>query len=309
MIDAQTQMTLYTLFAGASVALGAWVVISTLVAAHGEAARIIEDQAGAQSPLFKAIRPVARWLGFLAGGLAARIEMRMGREAEQSLLLNWRVRVEKRLRAAARPEGVTADEFLGMMFLGMAVGAAVGFAAYLRLNLALVIFVGAFIGALWPQSWLSRQLKNRRLDIRRHLPYTLDLLTLSVEAGLDFTEALGRITTKLGDSALATELDATLRDIRLGRTRAEALRMMARRLDMSEITSVTSALIQADELGAALGPVLRAQADQLRVARSQDAEKKALEAPVKILFPLIFFILPTIFIIIGGPILLQYVGG
>ncbi|HRU07543.1 MAG TPA: type II secretion system F family protein, partial [Candidatus Brocadiia bacterium] len=159
---------------------------------------------------------------------------------------------------------------------------------------------------LWPSTWLNKRLRLRRADISHELPYALDLLTLSVEAGLDFTEALDRIVHKLGESPLAEELGATLRDIRLGRTRTEALRNLSHRVDMGAVTSVASALIQADELGSSLGPILRAQSEQLRVARSQEAEKKALEAPVKILFPLIFFILPTIFLIIGGPIFLKY---
>ena len=303
-------IALYALCAGTSVALASWLVVSTLVQAHSEAATRIRAQSDdASSPLFKALRPVARWLGFLLGGLAARAEMRMGRDASQSLLLTARARVEKKLRSAAFPEGVTADEFFGLVVLGAFAGGFVGFLLSLRLGLALVIFFGAFVGAAWPFSWLRGRLASRRTDIRRQLPYALDLLTLSVEAGLDFTEALGRISGKLGDSPLAAELDAALRDVRLGRTRAEAMRILAERLDMSEITSVTSALIQADELGSALGPVLRAQSEQIRIARSQEAEKKALEAPVKILFPLIFFILPTVIIIIAGPIVLRWRGG
>lgn len=302
------QIALYAVCAGTSVALAAWLVASSVAQAHAEASSRVNAQGDdAASPLFKAIRPVARWLGTLTTGLAARAEMRMGRDASQSLLLTLRMRIEKRLRAAAHPEGVDADEFFGLVALGAFAGAFVGFLANVRLGLPLVIFFGAFVGAAWPFSWLSRRLNSRRTEIRRQLPYALDLLTLSVEAGLDFTEALGRISAKLGDAPLATELDAALRDIRLGRTRSEALRILSERLDMSEVISITSALIQADELGAALGPVLRAQSEQIRVARSQEAEKKALEAPVKILFPLILFILPTVLIIIGGPILLRWV--
>jgi tight adherence protein C len=105
--------------------------------------------------------------------------------------------------------------------------------------------------------------------------------------------------------ALAVELGQTLRDVQLGRTRAEALRELSARVDVSELNSLVSALIQADRLGSSLGPILRVQADQLRMRRSQRAEKLAMEAPVKILLPLIFFIFPTIFIMIFGPIVLK----
>ena len=114
-----------------------------------------------------------------------------------------------------------------------------------------------------------------------------------------------RIVKKLGNSALAVELGQTVRDIHLGRTRVQALRELSRRVDLSELNSLVGALIQADELGSSLGPILRIQADQLRIRRSQTAEKLAMEAPVKILLPLILFIFPTIFIMIFGPIALK----
>ena len=138
------------------------------------------------------------------------------------------------------------------------------------------------------------------------MPYALDLLTLSVEAGLDFTSALARIVPKLEGTALAQEFGELLRAIRLGKTRSEALRDMADRMGMAEVTSFTSSLVQADELGADLGPVLRVLAEQMRNDRANRAEKKAMEAPVKILFPLIAFIFPTVFIIIFAPMGINY---
>ena len=116
---------------------------------------------------------------------------------------------------------------------------------------------------------------------------------------------MARIVQKLGSSALAVEFGQTLRDIQLGRTRAQALRDLSRRVDLPELNSLVSALIQADELGSSLGPILRVQSEQLRTRRSQQAEKLAMQAPVKILLPLIFFIFPCIFIMIFGPIILR----
>jgi tight adherence protein C len=156
-----------------------------------------------------------------------------------------------------------------------------------------------------PMVWLRGRVQARQDEIRKGLPYALDLLTLSVEAGLDFTQALSRIVKKLGHGALAVELGQTVRDIQLGRTRPQALRELSRRVDVPELNSIVTSLIQADELGSSLGPILRIQAEQLRTRRSQMAEKTAMEAPVKILLPLIFFIFPTIFIMLFGPIVLK----
>ena len=165
------------------------------------------------------------------------------------------------------------------------------------------------LGLFFPLFWLRDKLKTRKLAITKALPYALDLLTLGVESGMDFTAALARIIQKLGDQPLSYEFAELLRQIRMGRSRADALRDLADRVDVHELTSVVSSLIQADELGASLGPVLRIQAEQLRVRRSQRAEKLASEAPVKMLFPLVCFIFPTIFIMIFGTLFLNYLRG
>ena len=309
MNDIDIEQAVYIASAGISVALGSWLTLDSLVRASDHASRFQAERGPATTFIFKALRPFARWFGFIIGGFAARIEMKLGREADSSFLLNTRVRIEKKLLSAGHPEGVTPDEFLGLMVVGAIVGAGLGVLVNMRIQVAAIIFVMTVVGAYWPNVWLHKRVRIRHTDIRHELPYALDLLTLSVEAGLDFTEALSRITGKLGNSPLATELGAALRDIQLGRTRAQALRSLADRLDISEVNSVVGALIQADELGSNLGPILRIQSTQLRITRSQEAEKKALEAPVKILFPLIFFIFPTIFLIIGGPIVLKMMKG
>ena len=306
MTELDPETTIYIVSAGVSVACAVWLVADSLVRAQDEALRARAARSGSASALFRLLRPFAQWFGFLVGGMAARIEMRLGRDAGKSFLLSARVRIGKKLRAAGHPEGVTPDEFIGLMVVGAVFGALVGFVVFLRMQVLIVVFIGALLGSLWPQSWLAKALKRRQTAIRNELPYALDLLTLSVEAGLDFTEALRRISEKLGASPLASDLGRTLRDINLGRTRRQALRGWAERVDMAEINSIVSALIQADELGSSLGPILRIQSEQLRTTRSQEAEKKALQAPVKILFPLIFFIFPTIFLMIGGPIVLKY---
>ena len=162
------------------------------------------------------------------------------------------------------------------------------------------------LGYVLPWLWLRDRERARKRAIRRDLPFALDLLTLSVEAGLDFTAALGRIVNRRPNSPLSQELAETLRQIQMGVPRAEALRDLHDRVRMEEIFSVTSALIQADELGASLGPILRVQADTFRTRRAQAAEKAAMEAPVKLLFPLICFFFPATFIVIFGPIVIRF---
>jgi tight adherence protein C len=305
MSESSWQIMLWSLAAGLSAGCMGYVLAQLLVARRAEARRVRAMGRPATSVIFKLLRPVARWIAFFLGGVSARVEMASGRPAEKSYLVRPRIWAEKRLRSAAYPEGVTADELLGLTALGGIVGFLFGLALNLRLQFGPVVLLTTGIGLYLPLLWMRGRIRRRQEEIRRSLPYALDLLTLSVEAGLDFTQAMTRIVRKLGDSALAVELGQTVRDIHLGRTRVQALRELSRRVDLSELNSLVGALIQADELGSSLGPILRIQADQLRVRRSQTAEKLAMEAPVKILLPLILFIFPTIFIMIFGPIALK----
>jgi tight adherence protein C len=305
MEDVSLGTILLALCAGASVACMAYVVLTTLMSARAETRRYRSLGRPSSSVSFKLMRPVARAFATALGMLSARVEMALRRPAEKSFLLGPRLWAEKNLRAASYPEGVSAEEFLGLVLLGGVAGALIGALFNIRLKINFIVLLFAVGGMYMPLLWLRGQVRQRREDIRRGLPYALDLLTLSVEAGLDFTQALSRIVRKLGNTPLGAELGQMVRDIQLGRTRSQALRELGRRVDVPELNSIVSALIQADELGSSLGPILRIQADQLRTRRSQTAEKLAMEAPVKILLPLILFIFPTIFIMIFGPIALK----
>ena len=130
----------------------------------------------------------------------------------------------------------------------------------------------------------------------------LDLLTLSVEAGMDFMSALQRTTEARRIDELGEEVLRVVREIQLGTPRREALRQMARRIDLPDVRSVVNALVQADELGVSVGAILRIQADQIRQRRFERAERLANEAPVMLLFPLLFFIFPSVFLILLGPV-------
>ena len=166
-------------------------------------------------------------------------------------------------------------------------------------------FLAYVLMFFYPGMWLKSTLKKRHTEIERALPFVLDLLTLSVESGLDFMTGIRRIIERRKIDALSEELIYMFQQIQVGKTRREGLRDMADRIDHPDINSLANALIQADELGTSIGTALRIQADQMRVRRYQRAEKLANEAPVKMLFPLVVFIFPAVFIILLGPILSQ----
>jgi tight adherence protein C len=157
----------------------------------------------------------------------------------------------------------------------------------------------------YPGLWLRSELKERHRKIQKSLPYVLDLLTLSVEAGLDFMSAMQRIVERGKIDALGEELVRVLREIQLGKTRRNSLRDMGERVNQKDLKSVINALVQADELGVGIGSILRIQSDQMRQRRFERAEKMANEAPVKMLFPLVAFIFPAVFLVLLGPIVLQ----
>ena len=135
------------------------------------------------------------------------------------------------------------------------------------------------------------------------MPFVLDLLTLSVEAGLDFMTAIQRTTERPVVDPLTEELLRVVREIQVGTPRRQALRAMSNRVNLPDMRSLVNALVQADELGVSIGSILRIQADQLRVRRFENAEKLANEAPVKLLAPLVICIFPCVFLILLGPVL------
>jgi tight adherence protein C len=220
-------------------------------------------------------------------------------------------RLEAMLLKAGRPHDLRAAELVALMELSALVflGLGVAFALCLGLGFAPPVFFALF-GAAYPLLWLRDKLKARHRAISRALPYDMDLLTLSVEAGLDFAAALGKVVAMGRKGALESELAITLKELKLGKTREEALRTLSQRVDLPALSSLVHALIQADKMGTSLGKVLRVLGTQMRLERTQRAEKLANEAPVKLLIPLIGFIFPTIFLMLFGPIAYQvFFGG
>jgi tight adherence protein C len=227
-----------------------------------------------------------------------------------------RKNADHRLVAAGFEGLLNGQEFLAIKWL-MPIVCGVFWMAALRIYAAffpgseiardfiLLAIVGIVLFYIYPLVWLKRALNARHRSIQRSLPFVLDLLTLSVEAGMDFMSALQRNCERRKLDPLNEELIRMTREIQVGTPRRVALRNMADRVDLADLRSVANALIQADELGVSIGSILRIQSDQIRSRRFDRAEKLANEAPVKMLMPLMLFILPAVFIILLGPIARQ----
>lgn len=185
--------------------------------------------------------------------------------------------------------------------LGQGSRSGVGAVRYWQAGLA-----GAATGWCYPAIWLRDRMALRRSALNKSLPFYLDLITLCVEAGLNLQGALQQAALKGPKGPLCDEIKRVLRDVRSGKARADALRAMSERVQEPAVTNFVTALIQAERMGMNLGPVLRAQADQRRSERFLRAEKLAMEAPVKLLFPLIAFIFPCTFIVLFFPIVVQF---
>lgn len=168
------------------------------------------------------------------------------------------------------------------------------------------MLLGAFAGWIYPVIWLNDQLNARKKELLRSLPFFLDIITLCVEAGLNMQGAINQAVLKGPKGPMRDEFQRVMRDIRAGKGRAASMREMAERLNESAVSNFVTAVIQAEVMGMNLGPVLRAQADQRRSERFLRAEKLAMEAPVKMLLPLIGFIFPCTFIVLFFPIAMKF---
>ncbi len=163
---------------------------------------------------------------------------------------------------------------------------------------------GGFVGFRLPDIWLGAKIKARQKEIQLILPDTIDLISISVEAGLGLVAAIQRISERF-PNALSEEFLRTLQEVRLGRAQGEALRDMARRVDLPDLTSLLTAMVQAEQLGLAISNVLTVQSERLRQRRAQRAREAAQKAPIKMTFPLVLFIFPALFVVILGPALIR----
>ena len=226
--------------------------------------------------------------------------------------------LQKKIETAGYPANLSVIDFLGLKILG---GVLLGFLVGLLIRLGrpdlswLVVAGGglifSFVGFMLPNVWLSRRASTRQNEIRKSLPDALDMMTICVRAGLGLSGAMQHVADAW-DNALCEEFTRVITEVKLGRTRIEALESMAKRTNVDEVRSFVAAIVLATNLGVSISQVLLTQAEQMRVLRRQKAEEAAREASIKMLFPLVFLIFPAMFAVILGPavpLLLETLGG
>jgi tight adherence protein C len=241
------------------------------------------------------------------------IVSRAGRMARRITPIDSRERIAKKLQLAGGPAGWDAERVLAFKVIG-SVGGFVGglvvasivspppFISIVLLSLL------AFVGFVIPDSTLNRKVDERQKEILRTLSDTLDLLTISVEAGLSLNASIAQVVQNV-PGVLSSEFARMLQEIQLGVPRSDAFRHLAERTDVDELNAFAMAMIQADIFGVSIASVLRTQAQQLRIKRRQAAEAKAQQTPVKIVFPLVLCVLPALFVVIIGPGAIQIMHG
>jgi len=244
-----------------------------------------------QQPLFeRTVRPVAQRLAGLVRRFTSPSQVG---------------RTERRLAMAGNPGNMGSAEFLGLKAVVALVACVIAFAVLgiADRNPLFGIVMGvlaAGIGFLAPEFWLGNRIRRRQREILRAIPDTLDLLTISVRAGLGFDAALAKVTEKMR-GPLPDEFRRGLIEIRMGKTRREALRAIVARTEVPALTNFVGAIIQAEQLGVSISKVLEVQSEQLRIERRQRAEELAAKAPIKMLLPLVGCIFPSLFVVILGP--------
>jgi tight adherence protein C len=221
----------------------------------------------------------------------------------------YREEIARKLVLGGNPGGLSVDQVLVLKLLGMVSGILWLPLIFVVLNMSGGLSL-IFIAFLWfgsfmlPDVYISKAITKRQHDIAVQLPDILDLLVISVEAGLGFEQALER-TTNAVPGPLSDEFRRMLRETRIGSSRAEALRAMDERCDVPELRTFILAMLQADTFGVSVSRLLRSQADEMRIRRRLRAQTQAQKAPVKMLFPLVFCIFPSIFVVILGPAMIQ----
>lgn len=249
----------------------------------------------------------------LKKGLFQRVFYPLWLKLRQSLKKNTSEKkfrkLEVSLEEAGNPMGMTVVEFrIAKLAVGIAILSVFGLLGFAAAGTGAVIFLFLFAGFLVAQAvpvfYLRSKISERKKASVKELPDFLDLLTVSIEAGLGFDSALSKVVAKK-KGTLSGEFQRCLEEIRLGKTRREALTGVKKRLNVDDIHHFIGSIIQAEQLGIGMVQVLRIQSDEVRARRKQRAEESAMKAPIKMMFPLVLFIFPGIFIIILGPAIIQ----
>ena len=221
-------------------------------------------------------------------------------------------RIVTKLNVAGNPPGWTVDRVVSLKVVGIGAGLLGGFLFAVLLSkgalfTVAVCILGAVAGYYAPNLYLYQKGYDRTIKMQRALPDALDLLTISVEAGLGFDSALSQVARNT-DGPLAAEFARVLQEMQIGLGRSQALRAMGERSNLPDLRSFTSAMVQADAFGIPVGKVLRVQSAEIRVKRRQRAEEQAQKIPVKIMVPLVLFILPALFVAVLGPAIISMMG-
>jgi tight adherence protein C len=247
----------------------------------------------------------------LAERAIAPVVLGLGKVLNRFTPIGYLNKLQHKLMLAGTPANLDAPSLVVIKVFTTLVGIVLAFFAqrvagsgFQRLVLILFPIVLGFFG---PDAWLSRKVEERRSSMQRSLPDVLDLLVISVEAGLGFDSALARVVSTV-PGPLTEEFFRMLQETRVGVSRRDAMRHLMERSDLDELRSFLLAMMQAEAFGVAIARVLRVQADEMRVKRRQRAQEKALAAPVKIVFPLVFCIFPALFIVLLGPAAIQISG-
>ncbi|MFY9115303.1 MAG: type II secretion system F family protein [Dethiobacteria bacterium] len=215
--------------------------------------------------------------------------------------------LQPKLNRAGNPGGLLAGEYLTIKVLCIIVVSLLGIPIFVKLSFfQMIMAVAGVVLGIWilPDYYLTSLANKRAREIEKSMPDILDLLTVSVEAGYGWDAALIKVTEKR-KGPLAEEFQRVAQEVKMGKPRRDALRDLAIRINVDSVTTFTTAIIQADQLGLSLGDVLRVQSDQIRHKRRQEIEEEAMKAPIKMLIPMLIFIFPVIFIVLLGPAVVQ----
>lgn len=296
---------LFGLFAGLALALAAVGGLTTERRGVGRSLEAIEAISTAPSSLKREYEQP------FADRVVVPMFEALGNLGKRMTPQGQRDKIRQRLEQAGNPVGWDVDRVSAFKVLAMLLFALLGLALPLLLGYALPIalaaaIVGAAGGFFLPNLLLLNEVQQRADRIQRDLPNALDLLTISVESGLSFDAALAQVARKT-EGPLAEEFQRVLQEMQIGVGRTDAIRALGERTTVDDLRSFAGAMVQADVFGIPIANVLRVQSKEMRVKRRQRAEERAQKVPVKILFPLIFFILPTIFIVILGPAIIQLI--
>ncbi|MGH8912384.1 MAG: type II secretion system F family protein [Acidimicrobiia bacterium] len=241
----------------------------------------------------------------------APVLLRFGSFLKRFTPIGYLEKTQRRLMLAGSPGNLDAPAFTVIKLFTTVAGVVLAFYAQGLgadgLQRGALLVAPIVLGFFGPEAWLTRKVDERRLAMQKALPDILDLLVISVEAGLGFDAALARVVGTV-PGPLSEEFFRMLQETRVGVSRRDAMRHLMDRTDLDELRSFLLAMLQAEAFGVAIARVLRVQADEMRVKRRQRAQEKAFGAPVKLVFPLVFCIFPSLFIILLGPAAIQISG-